>query len=296
MPPRRAGRHQRPGRDGLARDARRARSRARHPRAARSPRSRPSRCSTFNQPDVRAVGVPGGGGVSTAADLALFYQALLHDPLAMWKPDVLADVDGDGAQHVPRLHGDARQPDARPRREGRRRDARTCAGWDEVVGRARSGTTARAVRSRGPTPTPACRSASSRTASTSTSCGSGAAARRSRTAAGGVRGAAMTRLSIRGARRGRRRLRCGAVRRRCRARRRERHARRSRKVGNVTVSNQTPVRGGEIDVSSDGLAARPRRDDRDREPRPAARDRRRARPGQGPRRGARRRAPAGSTC
>ena len=25
--------------------------------------------------------MPGGGGVSTAADLALFYQALLHDPL-----------------------------------------------------------------------------------------------------------------------------------------------------------------------------------------------------------------------
>ena len=36
--------------------------------------------------------MPGGGGVSTAADLALFYQALLHDPLRMWKPEVLADV------------------------------------------------------------------------------------------------------------------------------------------------------------------------------------------------------------
>ena len=46
----------------------------------------------FNTPAVRAVGVPGGGGVSTAADLALFYQALLHDPLGMWKPEVLADV------------------------------------------------------------------------------------------------------------------------------------------------------------------------------------------------------------
>jgi CubicO group peptidase (beta-lactamase class C family) len=47
---------------------------------------------TFNDPAVRAVGVPGGGGVSTAADLALYYQALLHDPLATWSPDVLADV------------------------------------------------------------------------------------------------------------------------------------------------------------------------------------------------------------
>jgi len=46
----------------------------------------------FNHPDVRAVGVPGGGGVSTAADLALFYQALLHDPVGMWEPAVLADV------------------------------------------------------------------------------------------------------------------------------------------------------------------------------------------------------------
>ena len=46
----------------------------------------------FNRTEVCAVGVPGGGGVSTAADLALFYQALLHDPLRMWKPEVLAEV------------------------------------------------------------------------------------------------------------------------------------------------------------------------------------------------------------
>ncbi len=31
----------------------------------------------FNRPDVRALGVPGGGGVSDAVDLACFYQALL---------------------------------------------------------------------------------------------------------------------------------------------------------------------------------------------------------------------------
>ncbi len=47
---------------------------------------------TWNQPAVRTVGVPGAGGVSTAADLALFYQALLDDPLGQWKPDVLADA------------------------------------------------------------------------------------------------------------------------------------------------------------------------------------------------------------
>ena len=33
---------------------------------------------SFNRADVRAVGVPGGGGIMTAAELALFYQALMH--------------------------------------------------------------------------------------------------------------------------------------------------------------------------------------------------------------------------
>jgi CubicO group peptidase (beta-lactamase class C family) len=46
----------------------------------------------FNSPEARAVGVPGAGAVSTAADLALYYQALLHDPLGIWAPAVLADV------------------------------------------------------------------------------------------------------------------------------------------------------------------------------------------------------------
>lgn len=44
---------------------------------------------SFNQPDVRAIGFPGGGGVATAADLALYYQAILHDPLDVWGPDRL---------------------------------------------------------------------------------------------------------------------------------------------------------------------------------------------------------------
>lgn len=35
----------------------------------------------FNRPEVRAVGVPGGGGFATAGDLALFHQALLHGGL-----------------------------------------------------------------------------------------------------------------------------------------------------------------------------------------------------------------------
>jgi CubicO group peptidase (beta-lactamase class C family) len=47
---------------------------------------------SFNRPDVRAVGVPGGGGVAIAATVALFYQALLHNTEELWDPDVLADA------------------------------------------------------------------------------------------------------------------------------------------------------------------------------------------------------------
>jgi CubicO group peptidase (beta-lactamase class C family) len=38
------------------------------------------------------AGIPGGGGVMTAATLARFYQGLLHNPGGIWKPDVLADA------------------------------------------------------------------------------------------------------------------------------------------------------------------------------------------------------------
>lgn len=46
----------------------------------------------LNDPLARRVGLPGGGAVSTAADVATFYQALLHDPDGLWDPAVLADV------------------------------------------------------------------------------------------------------------------------------------------------------------------------------------------------------------
>jgi CubicO group peptidase (beta-lactamase class C family) len=49
---------------------------------------------SFGRPEIRAVGVPGGGGVMTAADLALWYQAVLHDPDGIWDPAVLADATG----------------------------------------------------------------------------------------------------------------------------------------------------------------------------------------------------------
>ena len=49
---------------------------------------------TFNRPEFRAVGVPGGGGIATAADLALFYQGLLHGAAAggpeVWTAETLA--------------------------------------------------------------------------------------------------------------------------------------------------------------------------------------------------------------
>ena len=45
----------------------------------------------FNRPANLALGVPGGGGVSTAADFALFYQALLDDPGEVWARDVRLD-------------------------------------------------------------------------------------------------------------------------------------------------------------------------------------------------------------
>jgi CubicO group peptidase (beta-lactamase class C family) len=48
----------------------------------------------FNEPEVRALGVPGGGAFMTAADLARFYQVLLHDRDGIFDPAVLADATG----------------------------------------------------------------------------------------------------------------------------------------------------------------------------------------------------------
>ena len=51
--------------------------------------------SNFNDPEVRKVPVPGGGGIMSAAELALFYQALLNggrsfDDQQIWTADTLA--------------------------------------------------------------------------------------------------------------------------------------------------------------------------------------------------------------
>jgi CubicO group peptidase (beta-lactamase class C family) len=51
----------------------------------------------FNDPIVRESGVPGGGGIMTAQELALFYQGLLHNiPVAggapIWQPETLREA------------------------------------------------------------------------------------------------------------------------------------------------------------------------------------------------------------
>jgi CubicO group peptidase (beta-lactamase class C family) len=48
--------------------------------------------TALDDPAVRAVGVPGGGAIMRAADLALFYQGLLHNPGDLWEPVVLEDA------------------------------------------------------------------------------------------------------------------------------------------------------------------------------------------------------------
>ncbi|MDE0038016.1 MAG: serine hydrolase [Gammaproteobacteria bacterium] len=48
---------------------------------------------SFNRPEVRALGVPGGGGIMSAAELALFYQGLIHggsvDGRRIWRESTL---------------------------------------------------------------------------------------------------------------------------------------------------------------------------------------------------------------
>jgi CubicO group peptidase (beta-lactamase class C family) len=60
--------------------------------------------SLFNEPAVRCIGVPGGGGIMGAAELALFYQGLLHggplrggggrshDDSEIWRDTTLANA------------------------------------------------------------------------------------------------------------------------------------------------------------------------------------------------------------
>jgi CubicO group peptidase (beta-lactamase class C family) len=44
------------------------------------------------RPEDRAAGVPGGGGIATAADVVLLHQALLHNTGGLWDDAVLTDA------------------------------------------------------------------------------------------------------------------------------------------------------------------------------------------------------------
>jgi CubicO group peptidase (beta-lactamase class C family) len=48
----------------------------------------------FNEPEVLAIGVPGAGAVASAADIAMFYQELLHNRDGVFDAAVLADATG----------------------------------------------------------------------------------------------------------------------------------------------------------------------------------------------------------
>ena len=55
----------------------------------------------FNDPKVREVGVPGGGGYARARDLAMFYQELMHNSHNIWDAAVLADAVGTVRNSLP---------------------------------------------------------------------------------------------------------------------------------------------------------------------------------------------------
>jgi CubicO group peptidase (beta-lactamase class C family) len=60
---------------------------------------------TLNDPEAQALGVPGGGGVMRAADLALLYQGFLHNPGDLWSPEVLAAGTQEARVVLPDIWG-----------------------------------------------------------------------------------------------------------------------------------------------------------------------------------------------
>jgi CubicO group peptidase (beta-lactamase class C family) len=130
----------------------------------------------FNTPEARAVGVPGGGGIGRAADLALYHQALLHDRRACGTRRCWPTSPAGSATRSP-TRGWAIPPTGAwawcwPATTARARPA----GSATAARPARSATTAPPASWPGPTPPPACRWATSPTASTSTSSARPAAA------------------------------------------------------------------------------------------------------------------------
>ncbi len=57
--------------------------------------------TSLNHPKAKAQGVPGGGAVVRAADLAMLYQGLLRNPGGLWDPAVLADGTGHVRNRLP---------------------------------------------------------------------------------------------------------------------------------------------------------------------------------------------------
>ena len=49
--------------------------------------------------------MPGSGGVSTAADIALFYQALLHNEAGLWTPETLRAFTAEVRNRFPDAAG-----------------------------------------------------------------------------------------------------------------------------------------------------------------------------------------------
>ena len=79
----------------------------------------------LDRPAARAIGVPGGGGIMRAADLALFYQGVLHNPGGLWDAAVLDDALNNVRCVLPdNLLRRPREPHARAGARGRRRAAR----------------------------------------------------------------------------------------------------------------------------------------------------------------------------
>jgi CubicO group peptidase (beta-lactamase class C family) len=54
----------------------------------------PEATLVLNPPAARSVGIPSAGAASTAADVAMYYQALLSNPGGLWNAGVLADGVG----------------------------------------------------------------------------------------------------------------------------------------------------------------------------------------------------------
>ncbi len=52
----------------------------------------PEALVAFNDPAIRAAGQPGGGGIASAAGVALWYQAIMHDDGEILRPEVKTDA------------------------------------------------------------------------------------------------------------------------------------------------------------------------------------------------------------